>query len=191
MNKHEMLKTLYDNYRNDFQGNEIVLGEGNIDSKMILIGEAPGGEEVKLSRPFVGTAGKNLDEFLSISNIKRDSVYITNAIKYRLSEINLKTGRTKNRPATRDEIIENREYLIKEVKVINPIYIVTLGNVPLKAIMGDFNLNIGSVHGEFKTVSILDQEFNLFPMYHPASIIYNRELKSIYISDIRKLRDIL
>jgi len=189
--KNEELQLLYDKYKKEFAGEEIVLGDGNINSRLLLVGEAPGKDEVRLSKPFVGAAGKNLSEFLEMLDIDRESIYITNAIKYRLSKINSKTGRTINRPATKEEINLNREYLLKEIDIIKPEYIVTLGNVPLKSVMSDYNINIGDVHGKLMTVTVHSITLNLFPLYHPASVIYNQSLKKVYFEDIQKLKEIL
>ncbi|TYQ16147.1 UNVERIFIED_CONTAM: DNA polymerase [Acetivibrio alkalicellulosi] len=191
MSKSDELKKLYDNYIESFKGEEIVLGSGCIDSKLLLIGEAPGKDEVIQGRPFVGAAGKNLNEFLDVIELKRDDIYITNAIKYRLSKINNDTGRVSNRPATKSEIDANREYLLKEICILRPVYIVTLGNVPLRAVMGDYKITIGDVHGTISSVFIEENEYFVFPLYHPASIIYNRSLKDIYYKDIEELKDIL
>lgn len=188
MEKSELMKQLYEEYRNQFQSHEVVLGEGNLDAKLILVGEAPGKDEVKLSKPFVGAAGKNLSHFLSILGIEREEIYITNAIKYRLFQMNAQTGRKGNRPARKEEIEENQSYLAKEIGIIQPSYIVTLGNVPLKAVTNRKEINIGSVHGTLMQVLINNIEYALFPLYHPASIIYNRELKSVYLDDIEKLK---
>jgi len=77
---------------------------------------------------------------------------------------------------------------LKEIEIINPEYIVTLGNVPLRSVYGDFSISIGEVHGTLTRVEVLGTEFNLFPLYHPASIIYNVKLKEIYNEDLNKLR---
>ncbi|HHV28763.1 MAG TPA: uracil-DNA glycosylase [Clostridium sp.] len=191
MSKSERLNNLYDLYKKEFDGEEIVLGDGNVESGLILIGEAPGKEEVLNSKPFVGTAGKNLAEFLDKLGLRREDIYITNAIKYRLSKVNPETGRVSNRPAAKKEILENRDYLLKEIEIINPEYIVTLGNVPLRSVYGDFSITIGEVHGSLNKVKILGAEFNLFPLYHPASIIYNSKLKEIYNEDLNKLKLII
>jgi len=189
MSKSEQLEELYREYKKEFEGKEIVTGDGNVDADILLIGEAPGKDEVRLAKPFVGMAGKNLSEFLELLGVKREGIYITNAIKYRLSTINPQTGRAVNRPASKEEIDRNREYLLREIEIISPRYIVTLGNVPLKSVTHDYGISIGSVHGEMKAVSISGREYFLFPLYHPASIIYNRKLKSVYIDDIKKLRE--
>lgn len=183
----KLLNALYGNYRKQFGDKEIVLGAGNVSTRLILIGEAPGKDEVRLGKPFVGAAGKNLSEFLGIVGINREDIFITNAIKYRLSKLNEKTGRNINRPATKIEIEESRNYLLNEISIIKPEYIVTLGSVPLKALLSDHRLCMGEHHGKLQYVIIDGFEYKLYPLYHPASIIYNRLLKDVYIEDIKKL----
>lgn len=191
MPKREKLDELYKKYSSRFEGNEIVLGDGDPNAGILLIGEAPGKDEVRLSRPFVGMAGKNLNEFLEVIGLERQSIYITNAIKFRLSKINEKTGRLVNRPATIEEIKLNIPYLHKEISIIKPDFIVTLGNVPLRAVTGDVSAGIGAVHGRAEKVRILEEEFKLYPLYHPASIIYNQSLKETYLKDIEKFKSII
>ncbi|NLP13250.1 MAG: uracil-DNA glycosylase [Clostridium sp.] len=190
MSKSEQLKNLYELYEKVFYGKEIVFGDGNPDTRLILIGEAPGKDEVKQEKPFVGAAGKNLAEFLDRLGIIREDIYITNAIKYRLSKVNPETNRITNRPATKKEIEDNREYLLKEINIINPEYIVTLGNVPLRSVCGT-NVTIGELHGKTNRVEVLGTEYNLFPLYHPASVIYNVRLKEVYYEDLEKLKKII
>ncbi|HEY5585148.1 MAG TPA: uracil-DNA glycosylase [Ruminiclostridium sp.] len=182
------LDELYCKYVKAFEKEEIVLGEGCITSPIVIIGEAPGKDEVRLGKPFVGAAGKNLNEFLGILGIERECLYITNAIKYRLGKLNVKTQRIVNRPATIKDIKDNQQWLHKEITLLKPQIIVTLGNVPLKAITDDFNVSIGHMHGALHTCSIKGNEFKLFPLYHPASIIYNRALKEVYKQDILNLK---
>ncbi|NMB33621.1 MAG: uracil-DNA glycosylase [Clostridium sp.] len=189
MPKSEKLNELYMTYRKVFDAEDIVLGDGNINSRMVLVGEAPGREEVQQGKPFVGAAGKNLMEFLNRLEVKRENIYITNTIKYRLSKVNTDTGRIINRASTKKEIEENRGYLLKEINIIRPEFIITLGNTPLYAISGR-NIKIGDVHGKIQKIDVLGIEYKLFPLYHPASIIYNRKLKVVYYEDIEKLREI-
>jgi DNA polymerase len=191
MRKAELLNKLYSEYEKEFGESDVVLGGGNINAKILLIGEAPGKDEVKQGKPFVGTAGKNLDEFLKIIGLNREEVYITNAIKFRLSRVNAKTGRLSNRPSGKNEIEDNRPYLVKEINIIKPDYIVTLGNVPLKAVTDDYSVSIGNYHGAIKKITVGDESYKLFPLYHPASIIYKRELKETYIQDILKFNEII
>lgn len=191
MSKADQLKDLYNTYRRKYSDKEVVVGDGNVDTAILLIGEAPGKDEVRISKPFVGMAGKNLSEFLDVLDLKREDIYITNAIKFRLSALNPKTGRLTNRPAAKEEIVENREYLIEEIKIICPKYIVTLGNVPLKSVTNDYNASIGSVHGQLKPLSVEGIKTDLYPLYHPASIIYNRSLKEVYQTDLEYLKQII
>jgi len=191
MSKQDRLNALYQEYRNEFEGEEIVLDCGNIDTRILLIGEAPGKDEVKLSKPFVGAAGKNLNKFLEVIGLIRDNIFVTNSIKYRLSKVNPKSGRKINRPPTKDEIEKNQKYLLKEIEIISPEIIVTLGNVPLKMVSSDKSISIGNVHGELMKVQILNREYSLYPLYHPASIIYNASLQDVYMEDVLKLKVIL
>jgi uracil-DNA glycosylase family 4 len=187
MTKEYKLSEVYEKYSSEFEGNEFVFGCGFPEPKVVLVGEAPGREEVKLSRPFSGAAGRNLDEFLALAGINRDDIYITNAIKYRLSKVNPKTGRLSNRPATKDEIMSSRIYLIREIEILRPKWVVTMGNVPLRAVTGDFSLNIGEYHGRAICVNVGKHQCMLFPLYHPASVIYNRSLKEVCEADIIEL----
>lgn len=183
------LKQLYIDYSEAFKGEEIVLGEGCLTSPLVIIGEAPGKDEVKQGKPFVGVAGKNLTEFIEILGIKRESLFITNAIKYRLGKVNPKTQRVINRPATVEDIKKNQSWLHQEIRLLKPKIIVTLGNVPLRAVTEDFRASVGSMHGTCHNCQISQEKFELFPLYHPASIIYNRALKEVYNQDMLSLKE--
>lgn len=186
--KQNQLSSLQKKYKDLFESKEIVFGSGNINADIVLIGEAPGKDEVKLNKPFVGQAGKNLMQFLDILDLDRDKIYITNAIKFRLSKLNESTGRLINRPATRDEVIKNRDFLINEIEIINPSLVITLGNIPLRSIIGDMKKNIGELHGMDMIIPLSTKKQTIFPLYHPASIIYNQKLKEIYINDLAMLK---
>jgi DNA polymerase len=191
MSKTVQLDELYNSYKEEFGLKEIVFGDGNKNANIMLIGEAPGKDEVKLLKPFVGAAGKNLNEFIRLLEIDREDLYITNAIKYRLSKLNPITNRIINRPAEKKEIELNKKYLYKEIEIISPKYIVTLGNVPLRAIINDSRKVIGELHGRELNILINGFSFILFPLYHPASIIYNKNLKELYINDINEFKKII
>ncbi len=168
----------------------LVFGEGNVNSPMVLVGEAPGEQETIKQRPFVGKAGKNLEEFLDILELEREDIYITNVVKFRPFKKNEKTGRLSNRPPTREEIDLSRVWLIKELTIIEPKVVVSLGNTALKTLSGRRDIKIGDVHGNPFDIEIGDKGYvtSLFPLYHPASIIYRRELKAIYEEDLKKLK---
>lgn len=174
----------------------IVFGEGLSDCPQImLIGEAPGAQEEEQGKPFVGKAGKNLTELLDTIGIQRSDIFVSNLVKIRPSKIS-KAGRTVNRPPDRKEINLFTPWLFKEINIVKPKLLVTLGNTSLKAIAGKDSI-IGSMHGQLTQVAITDdndgtnKEFNLFPMYHPAAIIYNRSLTAVYHEDLQKLASII
>lgn len=179
----DLNKKVLDMYVNQ----KIVLGYGNLNSHVMLIGEAPGAKEVELGKPFVGQAGKHLDEFLEILNIKKEDIYITNSVKFRPTKVNPKTGRLSNRTPTTKEIKDFRELIYEEIDIVKPKIIVTLGNIALKSILNK-NIKIGEVHGKLMHVEIKDKEYKLFPLYHPAAVIYNRSLKEAYILDLKNLK---
>ncbi|MEA5056646.1 MAG: uracil-DNA glycosylase [Anaerotignum propionicum] len=171
-----------------FGEKKLVFGEGAQMPILMMIGEAPGGDEEKQGKPFVGKAGKNLSAFLEVIGLKRDEIYISNVVKLRPTKSSPKTGKEVNRPPSKDEIAFFLPYLMDEIQLIAPKMIVTLGNVPLKAVSGDNSMNIGDVHG--KPYTLTDGRI-LFPLYHPAAIIYNRALTQVYQEDLVTLKDFL
>ncbi len=169
-----------------YSRDELVPGSGNINARIVLIGEAPGRYEVEQKRPFVGKAGALLDAFLQKTGIKRDELYITNAVKlrpYRVSE----KGTRSNRPPNAAELGLCGECLKEELAVLAPDMIVTLGNTPLRAVTGDRTLTVGECHGRLTEKN----GYRIFPIYHPASMIYNRSLAQVYEEDLLKLRTLV
>ena len=165
----------------------LVFGEGRIGAPVMMIGEAPGEQETLLGRPFVGKAGKNLDAFLEGAGLDREALYVTNTVKVRPTRLS-EAGRTVNRPPTQEEIRLFLPWLEKEIELVSPRCVITLGNVPLKALT-DRGSTVGEMHGRM----LPWRGRWLFPMYHPASVIYNPALKAVYQQDIadfaRWLRD--
>ena len=164
--------------------NALVFGEGPLHPKLMLIGEAPGEQETLMGRPFVGKAGKNLDHFLELAGMRREEIYISNAVKIRPTKTG-KTGRISNRPPTKEEIALFRPWLLREIDLVAPQVIATLGNVPLFAVTGDKRLTIGEAHG--RAMEAGETGRLLFALYHPASLIYNRALEPVYEQDVRAL----
>ncbi len=156
----------------------LVYGEGAADARVMMIGEAPGEQETLLGRPFVGRAGKNLDEFLALAGMDRGELYVTNAVKFRPTKRSA-AGRVVNRPPTQEEVRLFLPWLMREIGLIAPACVITLGNVPLRALMGRGAV-IGEVHGTFTE----REGLRVYPMYHPASVIYNPALKAVYRDDI-------
>lgn len=192
---------------------EFVYGYGNASTGIMLIGEAPGKDEVRVGRPFVGKAGAILSEILEHTGFNRDDLYITNVIKYRLSREGKRPGTVANRPATTYEITNSMLWLIGEILLIRPKLILTLGNVPLKAMRHiaeyfrtsetgselqelqksyyDEYLHmseIGSCHGKRLQCSFKNFTAVHIPLYHPASLIYNRNLRKAYDADMKEVQ---
>lgn len=190
MSKESMIEELNNTIKEKFKNKKLVIGDGSVNSRIILIGEAPGKNEVEKEKPFVGAAGKYLDEFLNILELNRKDIYITNTVKYRPTKINNKTGNEINRTTKKSEIEEFKEYLYKEISIIKPRIIVTLGNTPFKGIMEDDNYNIGIYHGKKLNKKINDRNYIIYPLYHPAAVIYNKSIKDDYINDLYNLKKV-
>ena len=161
----------------------LVLGEGKADSPILmLIGEAPGETEVIKGRPFVGKAGKNLDEFLQLAGLKREEIFVSNVVKIRPTEKG-PTGRTRNRAPNKEELSLFTPFLLKEIEAVAPRVLVTLGNVPLKALT-EGKITVGDCHGAWMNSRA---GIPLLSLYHPASIIYRRALAPVYENDVMEL----
>jgi len=185
--KEEKIKALNKRILDAYPDEKLVLGRGNLNSPIVLVGEAPGRKEVEFNEPFVGQAGKHLDEFLQVLELDKEDIYITNSVKYRPTKLNPKTGRLSNRTPTAKEIESFRSFLLEEIDIIKPKIIVTLGNTSLKSLF-EKDVKIGDVHGKLISVEIYDNKYNLFPLYHPAAVIYNRSLKEVYLNDLQNLK---
>jgi DNA polymerase len=162
-----------------------VPGEGSIKSKIMFIGEAPGRNEDKQGIPFVGRAGKILDDLLNNINLDRNEIFITNILKCRPP---------KNRNPTREEIESCVVFLERQLELINPKVIVTLGNFATKYILEKFGFKtekIGLVHGYKFKINNKDKIQLIIPLFHPAAMIYNRKLKDYLLNDFQKIRDLL
>ncbi len=168
-------------------GKKLVMGEGNGNHPaLMLIGEAPGGREEEQGRPFVGKAGQNLNEFLDTLALKREEIYITNAVKIRPS-VPGKNGKEKNRLPSQTEIALFLPWVLEEIRMVGPRLLVTLGNTPLKVILGK-SAAIGGLHGKLTETAL---GVPLYPLYHPAAVIYNQSLRAVYAQDLANLRPIL
>ena len=162
-----------------------VPGSGSYKSKIMLIGEAPGYWEDKKGEPFVGKAGKFLDELLLLIGRRREEVFITNVVKCRPPN---------NREPTEEEVKACTPYLDRQIEIIKPKIIVTLGNVATTYIFKKFGLKVESIsriHGKVFEVSTLLGKIKIIPMYHPATALYNPRMKDVLREDWKKLRGLL
>lgn len=151
----------------------VVVGDGPIDAKIVIIGEAPGRNEDKQGKPFVGAAGKILNSVLEKSGIDRKDVYITNIVKCRPPE---------NRVPRKDEVEACSPYLKKQLEVIDPLFIVLLGKTASETYL-DRKVSMGDEHGK-----VFEHEGRkVLITYHPAAIIYNRKLTDMIYEDFKKV----
>lgn len=155
-----------------------VPGEGNPNTDILFIGEAPGKNEDEQGRPFVGAAGKFLDELIASIGFKREDIFIANIIKHRPPG---------NRDPLPDEIEAYTPWLAEQIDIINPPLIVTLGRFSMAYLLGP-NFSITKIHGQPKRMK---SGRVVVPMYHPAAALYNGSLRPILAADFKKIPKVL
>jgi DNA polymerase len=155
---------------------KVVIGEGNLDAKIVFIGEAPGSEEAKSGRPFVGRSGKFLRETLKDIGIKDEEIFITSSLKYM----------PLTRKPTIKSIIHSREHLLRQLKIIDPKIIVLLGGVACYALLNK-KIEVLKEHG--KIIKKDDKTYLI--TLHPAYAMRFPEGKKKFIEDIKKLKELL
>ena len=190
------LTSAYEQYKAALHGREDakgdyshpVFGEGPANPLLLFIGEAPGAQEAEQGRPFVGKAGRQLDDMLQWAGIDRASAYVTNAVKYR--PIRPGARGMRNRTPDRAERKEGLALLKKEILLLRPRWIATLGNTPLSsmnALCAQELDTVGKAHGTVFRVCVDSYACRLFPLYHPASVIYNPALEPVLKADLHNL----
>jgi len=150
----------------------LVMGDGNLNAEIVFIGEAPGKNEDEQGLPFVGAAGKFLNEMLAQAGMERGDVYITNIVKYRP-------------PNNRDPLPEEKKafwpYLVRQLDVIAPKVVVTLGRHSMEYFLPD--AKISQIHGEAKRITFDGSKIVIVPLYHPAAALYNGGMRQTLIDD--------
>ena len=162
-----------------------VIGEGSHHASIMFVGEAPGKNEAKTGRPFVGAAGKILDEMLASVGIDRKEVYITNIVKDRPPF---------NRDPLPEEIVVYGLFLDRQIDIIQPRVIASLGRFSMEYIMRKFGLEnqlqtISKMHGRPVEAKSSYGSVTIIPLYHPAVAIYNRASRDILMQDFQILKD--
>ncbi len=154
-----------------------VPGEGSLDADIMLVGEGPGRNEDRTGKPFIGAAGKFLDELLTSANLKRSNIFISNVVKCRPPN---------NRTPLLSEAESCKPYLYAQIAIIQPKIICTLGNTPLNTLIAP-GLTIGKVHGQ-----VFERDgFAFIPLYHPAAALYHNALKETLKEDFKKVKTFL
>ncbi len=163
---------------------QLVFGDGTPDADIVFIGEAPGRSEDEQGLPFVGASGKFLSQMLASINLQREQVYITNIVKYRP-------------PGNRDPLPEEKKeflpYLVRQLEVIKPKLIVTLGRHSGMQFLP--NLHISRDHGQPKKIAFKtqrgDMKVVIMPLYHPAAALYDGSQRQILMDDFALIPNIL
>jgi DNA polymerase len=159
----------------------VVFGAGNADAELMFVGEAPGASEDEQGVPFVGRAGKLLEQLLGEIDIKRTDVFICNTLKCRP-------------PGNRDPLpveLENcHEYLLRQVELIQPTVICTLGNFSTKLLRGD-PTGITRLHGQPEVLVLGRRAVRLYPIYHPAAALYTPRMLETLREDFTRLPELL
>lgn len=158
------------------QATQLVFGDGNAEADLVFIGEAPGKNEDIQGKPFVGAAGKFLNDMLEMIGLKRADVYITNIVKYRPPG---------NRDPLPDEKAAFLPYLKAQLEAIKPKLVITLGRHSLNCFLPD--LSISQVHGQPKRY----QGQVYLPLFHPAAALYNGGMRQTLIDDFEAIPAIL
>jgi uracil-DNA glycosylase family 4 len=150
----------------------LVFGSGNSNAKIIIIGEAPGSNEDDTGIPFTGNSGEQLLKHLKYAGIKEDNIYKTNVLKYRPPN---------NRDPEFSEIERHSRFLLRQIEIINPDVIVTMGNYSTKLVLSQFDVRkmalipgITKLRGKTKEVLLNTQKFKVLPMFHPAVLLYDK-----------------
>jgi len=159
-----------------------VFGVGDIDNKIIFIGEAPGKNETILGQPFCGASGKILDTLFESIQKTRSDIYITNIVKDRPP---------KNRDPKKDEIAIYKKILMEEISIIKPKVIITLGRIPMSFILEnytDYNLYKKKTINDLRATIINCNDFDLVPLLHPANALYNRKKLPSMIDDFQVVK---
>ena len=159
----------------------VVFGSGNADAELMFIGEAPGANEDKQGIPFVGQAGKLLDKLLAEIGMTRADVFVANTLKCRPPG---------NRDPLPKEIETCEPYLRRQVELIEPTMICTLGNFATKLLRGD-STGISRLHGQQETITIGMRAVRLYPIYHPAAALYTPSTLEALRADFLRIPEIL
>lgn len=167
------------------QATQLVMGDGNPDADIVFIGEAPGKSEDLQGKPFVGAAGKFLDEMLAEAGMERSDVYITNIVKYRPPN---------NRDPLPDEKAAFLPYLLRQLEIIDPKAVITLGRHSMEYFLPD--AKISQVHGHAVRKKVVyhdrtEHEWLIIPLYHPAAALYNGSMRQALIDDFVRVPPII
>lgn len=160
---------------------KVVFGAGNADAAVMFVGEAPGAEEDRQGLPFVGQAGKLLDTLLSEVGLQRADVFVANVLKCRPPQ---------NRDPHPVEIENCQGYLLRQIELVEPAVVCTLGNFATKLLRGD-PAGISRVHGREEVRVIGTRAVRLYPLFHPAAALYTPANVELLRADLRRIPELM
>ncbi len=160
---------------------QVVFGNGNANADLMFVGEAPGANEDRMGLPFVGAAGKLLDKLLGEIGVERADVFVANILKCRPPD---------NRDPHPNEIESCRAYLDRQIELIEPVVISTLGNFSTKLLRAD-TTGISRLHGQEEVRVVGSRAVRLYPLYHPAAALYTPSTLEALRSDFHRIPELL
>lgn len=158
----------------------LVMDCGSASADVVFVGEAPGKNEDLQGKPFVGSAGKFLNEMLEEIGFKRDDVYITNIVKYRPPD---------NREPTSEEKKSFWPFLVRQLQIVQPKIVVSLGRHSMEFFLPGHKIT--DIHGQPKRINFGGQKLVILPLYHPAAALYNGKLKATLMEDFKTIPEVI
>ncbi len=176
MTQDQKLKQIHQALKRKFKDKNLVLGHGAADAKVVFVGTAPGEDEEREGRPIAGPSAKLLNQLLRSAGLTSRNIYVTNVLKYRLSD---------TKEPTSKEIKAHAIFLKEEIKSVNPQVVITLGNLALTGI--GLRQPLDNVHGRTFNFGT----YELLPTFHPIQALENPDIRTLSQADFVKLKDLL
>lgn len=159
------------------EGEYVVFGEGPASARIMLVGEAPGEEEAKSGRPFVGNSGRLLNKYLDAAGIRREDAYITNVLKVRPPA---------NRTPRKSEVKEALPFLLRQIELIRPDVLICLGSIAVQALINP-KAKITQIRGEWTE----KDGIRILPVYHPSAVFHDEDKRKLLKQDLAKAGEVL
>ena len=160
---------------------QVVVGGGDPDAELMIVGEAPGHHEDRLGRPLGGQAGELLDRLLAGIGLTRDDVYVTTAVKCRPP---------RNRDPLPEEIEACEPHLYRQIELVDPSVVVSLGNFATRVLSGR-EQGITRLRGQEQTITVAGRQLVLYPVYHPAAALYTPSMLDVLERDVARIPELL
>jgi len=183
-NKSELLENLkkkvqnIDNCKLKANAKQVVFGDGNSESPVMIVGGGPGEKEDEIGKPFVGDIGSLLNKMLNAINISRDKIYITNVVNYKPPD---------NRKPESDEIIKYSHFLKEHISIIDPKLLILMGSTAMEALLGN-KIKISKERGNWKEIIVKKKTYLTMVTFHPSYLLRLPDQKKYSWLDLKKIR---